>query len=90
MTSAAQGTARCWSTLYFSNGGPAEEVTGAHSTLFRARKETHFYPTDGQRVRSVVGSFAPTGEHPHLPAEPMQWYFTTSRLAQLRWVCQRD
>jgi len=51
--------------LYFSNGRPAEEVTGAHSTLFRARKETHFNPTDGQRVRSVVGSFAA-----HCHAEP--------------------
>jgi hypothetical protein len=36
MTSAAGDTGRCWSVLYFSNGRPAEEVTGAHSTLFRA------------------------------------------------------
>jgi hypothetical protein len=50
---------------YFSNGRPAEEVTGANSTLFQARKETDFNPTVGQRVRSVVGSFAA-----HYHAEP--------------------
>jgi hypothetical protein len=43
---------------YFSNGRPAEEVTGAHSTMFRAWKETDFNSTVGRRVRSVAGSFA--------------------------------
>ncbi len=44
---------------YFSNGRPAEEISGEHSTLFRARDEKDFAPTIGQRLRSIAGNLLP-------------------------------
>jgi len=39
---------------YFSNGRPAEEITGGHSTIFRPRNENDFRPTIGQRTRDLA------------------------------------
>jgi Rps23 Pro-64 3,4-dihydroxylase Tpa1-like proline 4-hydroxylase len=44
---------------YFSNGRPAEETTGEHSTIFKARTEQDFQPSAQQRLRSVVKDFLP-------------------------------
>ncbi|HKT73992.1 MAG TPA: 2OG-Fe(II) oxygenase [Steroidobacteraceae bacterium] len=44
---------------YFTNGRPAEEVTGEHSTLFRARRENEFMLTPGQRLRKVAKDLLP-------------------------------
>jgi hypothetical protein len=44
---------------YFTNGRPAEEVTGAHSTIFRTRREDEYRPTFNQRLRSVAADLLP-------------------------------
>jgi hypothetical protein len=44
-------TRKSLALYYFSNGRPAEEVTGEHSTIFRSRDEKDFRPTVGQRTR---------------------------------------
>ncbi len=44
-------TRKSLALYYFSNGRPAEEVTGEHSTIFRPRDEKDFRPTVGQRTR---------------------------------------
>jgi len=52
-------TRKSLALYYFSNGRPAHEVTGVHSTLFKARSETDFRPTAGQRLRSVARDIPP-------------------------------
>jgi len=44
---------------YFSNGRPAEEVAGEHSTLFRARDEKDFKPTFKQRLGNIAADLTP-------------------------------
>lgn len=44
---------------YFTNGRPAEELSGEHSTLFRARHEGEFKPTAGQRLRRLARDLCP-------------------------------
>ena len=44
---------------YFSNGRPAEETTGEHSTLFQARSEQDFQPTVPQRLRALAHDILP-------------------------------
>jgi hypothetical protein len=52
-------TRKSLALYYFSNGRPAEEVTGLHSTIFRARTDNEFRPTFNQRLRTVVKDFLP-------------------------------
>jgi hypothetical protein len=52
-------TRKSLALYYFSNGRPAEEVTGEHSTLFRARGADDFQPTVGQKVRGLAAEFVP-------------------------------
>jgi hypothetical protein len=52
-------TRKSLALYYFSNGRPAEEVTGEHSTLFRARHEKDLRPTMKQRVSRIAGDFLP-------------------------------
>lgn len=55
-----EGTTRKSLALYyFSNGRPAEEVTGEHSTIFRPRDEKDFRPTIGQRARDLARDLLP-------------------------------
>jgi hypothetical protein len=44
---------------YFSNGRPAEEISGAHSTVFRARDEQDFNLTLRQRLRGLAKDLVP-------------------------------
>jgi Rps23 Pro-64 3,4-dihydroxylase Tpa1-like proline 4-hydroxylase len=44
---------------YFTNGRPAEELSGEHSTLFRARHHGEFKPTAGQRLRRLARDLLP-------------------------------
>jgi Rps23 Pro-64 3,4-dihydroxylase Tpa1-like proline 4-hydroxylase len=44
---------------YFSNGRAAEEISGQHSTIFRAREKSEFQPTFNQRVRGIAKDFLP-------------------------------
>jgi len=44
---------------YFTNGRPSEEITGDHSTLFRARHEGDFKDAPGQRIRAVARELLP-------------------------------
>jgi 2OG-Fe(II) oxygenase superfamily len=52
-------TRKSMALYYFSNGRPAEEVTGEHSTVFRARNEEDFRLTRRQRLRSVARDLTP-------------------------------
>jgi len=52
-------TRKSLALYYFSNGRPAEEVTGEHSTLFRARHEKDLRPTMKQRVSRIAVDFLP-------------------------------
>ena len=52
-------TRKSLALYYFSNGRPAEEVSGAHSTLFRARDEEEFKLTLKQRFRNLVKDLLP-------------------------------
>jgi Rps23 Pro-64 3,4-dihydroxylase Tpa1-like proline 4-hydroxylase len=52
-------TRKSLALYYFSNGRPAEETSGEHSTLFRARDDKDFALTLRQRVRSVASDFLP-------------------------------
>lgn len=44
---------------YFTNGRPAEEVSGEHSTIFRARTEDEFKRTLRQRFASFASELLP-------------------------------
>jgi 2OG-Fe(II) oxygenase superfamily len=52
-------TRKSLALYYFSNGRPAEESAGAHSTLFKARTGDDFALTMRQRVRNVAQDFLP-------------------------------
>jgi|HubBroStandDraft_1064217.scaffolds.fasta_scaffold136835_1 2OG-Fe(II) oxygenase superfamily len=52
-------TRKSMALYYFSNGRPAEEVTGDHSTLFRSRDQGDFRPTLAQRVRGIAKDLLP-------------------------------
>jgi hypothetical protein len=52
-------TRKSMALYYFSNGRPAEELSGDHSTLFRARNQSDFRPTVTQRVRGIVKDLVP-------------------------------
>jgi len=52
-------TRKSLALYYFTNGRPAVEVSGDHSTLFQSRHEEEFKPTFRQRVRRVVSDLLP-------------------------------
>ena len=52
-------TRKSLALYYYSNGRPVEEVTGGHSTLFRARDEKDFRPTARQRLRELATDLLP-------------------------------
>jgi Rps23 Pro-64 3,4-dihydroxylase Tpa1-like proline 4-hydroxylase len=52
-------TRKSLALYYFSNGRPAEEITGEHSTIFRAREANEFRLTFNQRLRGLVRDLLP-------------------------------
>jgi Rps23 Pro-64 3,4-dihydroxylase Tpa1-like proline 4-hydroxylase len=52
-------TRKSLALYYFSNGRPAEETSGEHSTLFRARDDKDFTLSLKQRIRNVASDFLP-------------------------------
>ena len=52
-------TRKSLALYYFTNGRPAEEVSGSHSTLFRERSKDDFRPTRGQRLRKLGRDLVP-------------------------------
>jgi hypothetical protein len=52
-------TRKSMALYYFSNGRPAEEISGEHSTVFRERREGEFKLTMRQRVAAVAKDFLP-------------------------------
>ncbi|HZO22145.1 MAG TPA: 2OG-Fe(II) oxygenase [Steroidobacteraceae bacterium] len=52
-------TRKSLALYYFTNGRPAEEISGEHSTEFRARKADDFVPTFRQRLRGVARELLP-------------------------------
>jgi 2OG-Fe(II) oxygenase superfamily len=52
-------TRKSLALYYFSNGRPAEETSGAHSTIFRDRHEGEFRLTSGQRLRNLASDLLP-------------------------------
>jgi Rps23 Pro-64 3,4-dihydroxylase Tpa1-like proline 4-hydroxylase len=52
-------TRKSLALYYFTNGRPAEEVTGEHSTLFKARSDDDFHPTIKQRMRRLARDLLP-------------------------------
>jgi hypothetical protein len=59
LQSPAGMTRKSLALYYFSNGRPAEEISGEHSTIFRARTDDEFRPTFNQRLRTVVKDLLP-------------------------------
>jgi hypothetical protein len=53
-------TRKSLALYYFSNGRPAEEISGEdHTTVFRERQPGDLKPTTGQRLRHLVGDLIP-------------------------------
>jgi hypothetical protein len=52
-------TRKSLALYYFTNGRPAEEVSGLHSTIFRARGPDDLRPTLLQRARQLAGDLLP-------------------------------
>jgi len=52
-------TRKSLALYYFSNGRPAEETSGEHSTLFRARDEKDLSLSFKQRMRKVAADLLP-------------------------------
>ena len=52
-------TRKSMALYYFSNGRPAEEVSGEHSTLFRERRAGEFKLTTRQRIAAIARDFLP-------------------------------
>ncbi len=52
-------TRKSLALYYFTNGRPAEEVSGEHSTLFRARDAADLQPTARQRLRRLASELLP-------------------------------
>ena len=59
LQSPAGMTRKSLALYYFTNGRPAEEVTGEHSTVFRERQANEFKPTWNQRLRGIAREFIP-------------------------------
>jgi hypothetical protein len=55
----ADVTRKSLALYYFTNGRPAEEVSGEHSTLFRPRNSEDFRPTLRQRLRVLARDLVP-------------------------------
>lgn len=52
-------TRKSLALYYFTNGRPAEEVSGEHSTLFRSRYDDEFKPSSGKRLRKLAKDLLP-------------------------------
>ena len=52
-------TRKSLALYYYSNGRPAEEVTGGHSTLFRSRDDKDFRLTTRQRLKGLASDLLP-------------------------------
>jgi Rps23 Pro-64 3,4-dihydroxylase Tpa1-like proline 4-hydroxylase len=52
-------TRKSLALYYFTNGRPAEEISGAHSTIFRDRHEGEFRLTPRQRLRNLAKDLLP-------------------------------
>jgi Rps23 Pro-64 3,4-dihydroxylase Tpa1-like proline 4-hydroxylase len=52
-------TRKSLALYYFTNGRPAEEVSGEHSTLFRARDAADFRLSTRQRLRRLASDLLP-------------------------------
>jgi hypothetical protein len=52
-------TRKSLALYYFSNGRPAEEITGSHSTVFQARTTREFSLGFSQRLRNLARDFVP-------------------------------
>jgi Rps23 Pro-64 3,4-dihydroxylase Tpa1-like proline 4-hydroxylase len=52
-------TRKSLALYYFSNGRPATEIAGAHSTIFRSRHENEFKPSMRQRMRNLAKDLLP-------------------------------
>lgn len=52
-------TRKSLALYYFSNGRPAEEISGQHSTIFRERHEGDFRQSWRQRAATVARDFLP-------------------------------
>jgi Rps23 Pro-64 3,4-dihydroxylase Tpa1-like proline 4-hydroxylase len=52
-------TRKSLALYYFTNGRPAEELSGEHSTLFRARGADDFRPSVGQRFARIRDALLP-------------------------------
>jgi Rps23 Pro-64 3,4-dihydroxylase Tpa1-like proline 4-hydroxylase len=52
-------TRKSLALYYFTNGRPADEVSGDHSTIFRARDPGDLRPTMAQRARKIARDFLP-------------------------------
>jgi Rps23 Pro-64 3,4-dihydroxylase Tpa1-like proline 4-hydroxylase len=52
-------TRKSLALYYFTNGRPAQEITGEHSTLFKARVADEFRPSMKQRVRGFARDLLP-------------------------------
>jgi Rps23 Pro-64 3,4-dihydroxylase Tpa1-like proline 4-hydroxylase len=52
-------TRKSLALYYFSNGRPAEEISGDHSTIFRARQKDEFRLTLNQRMRRLAKDLLP-------------------------------
>jgi hypothetical protein len=52
-------TRKSLALYYFTNGRPAEEVSGEHSTLFHARDAGDFRPSARQRLRWLANDLLP-------------------------------
>lgn len=52
-------TRKSLALYYFTNGRPAEELSGQHSTLFRERSKGDFRLTMAQRVKRIANDLTP-------------------------------
>ncbi len=52
-------TRKSLALYYFTNGRPAEEVTGEHSTVFKARGPEDLQMTPAQRMRKIARDLVP-------------------------------
>jgi hypothetical protein len=52
-------TRKSLALYYFTNGRPADEVSGEHSTIFRARGPEDLRPTFAQRARKLAHDVVP-------------------------------
>lgn len=55
----AEMTRKSLALYYFTNGRPADEISGEHSTIFRARGPKDLQPTVAQRARKLANDFVP-------------------------------